>query len=296
MKMPTCVGIGNFDGVHLGHRKLIQQLIDYAKAHKLSPCVVTFEPHPASILRPGKPVYRLTLKEEKSRLLKALGIEHVEVVPFTLELAAQSAQDFFDTLLKDKLKAQAVFVGADFTFGKNREGTSQVLKKMGDAAKTHVEVVSFLTQQEIKISSSVIRQQILEGNFNEVNAALGRTYSIEGEVVHGEGRGKKLGIPTANLKWDPIKAVPNQGVYATWAKVENLKHPSVTNIGIRPTFKSEMGKAIEVHLLGTSQNLYGKKMEIELVQKLRDEKKFNGIEDLKNQIQKDCELAAQVLR
>lgn len=288
----TSIAIGNFDGVHLGHRSLISAMLQRARTEKLCPTVLTFYPHPVELLKPHKKLARLTTTSEKLALLESLGVEQVLVARFDVELSQLSPQMFFDSYLKDGLRGRSIHVGFNFCFGKDRAGDTQTLRALSDKNGIFLEVEEQVNADGERVSSSGIRNYLCEGNVSHAAKLLGRPYCITGQVVKGDQRGRTIGFPTANLRCPHDKALPQNGVYFTkvlWQK-EELK--AVTNVGVRPTFTQEGAPPIiEVHILDFDSQIYDEFLTVEFIGRLRPEKKFSGIDELKHQITKDIELA-----
>ena len=284
------VTIGNFDGLHLGHQHIVRLAVDKAKSLNGTSIAYTFRPHPQVALRPGANVQLLSTYDEKLQLLEELGVDIVIEEPFSREFSTVAPEQFFSDVLLRRLSAQAIVVGYDFAFGKERQGHLEVLKKMCENAGVELQIVPPQRVASEVASSSRIRQHLLSGEIGEANALLGRPFSYHGIVIKGEGRGRKIGFPTANLKLENKLALP-YGVYATWAIVGGTsRYKSVTNVGVRPTFfeaDPELPALVETHLLDTSQDLYGMTLEVQFVEKLREERKFDGVKSLIQQIQLD---------
>jgi len=288
----TSVAIGNFDGVHLGHQALIKSMLEKAKEEKLTSTVLTFFPHPVEVLKPHKHIERLTTASEKLALLESLGVEQVLVAHFDQSLSQLSPEHFFQDYLIQGLRAKSIHVGFNFCFGKNRSGDIQTLENLTQKKQVFLKVEDQITAQGEKVSSSIIRKLLLEGNVAHAKTLLGRSYSLMGQVIRGDGRGSKIGIPTANLRCPQEKLIPQNGVYA--AKVQWQKDTllAVVNVGVRPTFTEKAcDPVIEVHLLDFHSKIYDEFLTVEFVGRLREEKKFPGAEDLKAQIRSDIELA-----
>jgi riboflavin kinase/FMN adenylyltransferase len=289
----TMLTIGVFDGVHLGHQHLIGYLKRQALARNLLSGVLTFRCHPQVVLSPETKLPYLTSLEERVRLVKQLGIELIVILSFTPELAQLSAPKFLG-LLQKYLKMRGLVIGPDFALGRGREGNTSVLHTLGRRMSFTVDVVPPVVLEGEVVSSTRARKALAEGDMLKVRKLLGRTFSLEGEVVHGEKRGEFLGFPTANLAVDLVQALPPDGVYATRAYLSDYPCPSVTNIGRRPTF-GEGERTVEVHLLNVDRKLYGQKLRIELVKWLREERRFSTPEELGTQIKQDVEQARAVL-
>lgn len=289
----TILAIGVFDGVHRGHQHLLGYLKRQALVRDLLSGAVTFRPHPQRVLSPEAPLPCLTSPEEKVRLLKGLGIDLVVFLSFTPELAQLTAAEFI-ALLQKYLKLQGLVVGPDFVLGRGREGNVLTLHSLGKEMGFTVEVVPPLLFEGEVVSSTAIRRSLAAGDMKRVRQLLGRPFSLSGVVIRGAERGRSLGFPTANLAVNSEQALPADGVYATKAYFADRYHPSVSNIGVRPTFGSGE-RMIEVFLLDFSGDLYGQELRIELVERLREERRFPSAEELRRQMEKDAEQARMVL-
>lgn len=288
------LALGNFDGVHLGHQAIIHEAVQRARADRIPAAVMTFEPHPRQFFtRTHAPLAIYPLRR-KLQLLAESGLNAVFLMRFNARLAATSAEDFIRHILVQSLQVSHVTTGADFAFGKGRGGNVQTLRL---AAKEHgfgfstVECVS--TPQGERVSSSAIRAALVEGSVQKVAMLLGRAYTVEGVVCHGAKRGRQLGFPTANLALTKL-CLPRFGVYAARCKVDEKWYPAVVNIGIKPTFGNS-APLLEAHLLGSHDNLYGKRIAVELVTFLRDEQIFSSVEALRAQIVLDSQQALRLL-
>jgi riboflavin kinase / FMN adenylyltransferase len=303
--MKTAITIGNFDGVHRGHRALVERInlakrIAASKGDSLKTVVLTFEPHPIEILKPGTFVKRLSPAPVKIKLLESLGVDEVRVIPFTPALAQMTARDFFEKFLIAQLNPAFIAIGPNFYFGHGREGTPQLLKEWAQAAGIHIDIVERIEADGAPISSSRIRKLIEEGHMVGAGRLLGRDYAISGEVAHGAARGRGIGFPTANIvpqiDGSGAPCLPAKGVYLTFSTLGAKTFASVTNVGVKPTVQNTGPLVIETHILDQSLDLYGKTLTVEFRDRLRDEKKFNNLEELKAQILKDTELARTRLR
>ncbi len=287
--------IGSFDGVHLGHQVLVEQMVASAHASESLAVVVTFYPHPAVILRGIQQPYYLTSSDERADLLHSLGVDIIITINFDRALASQSAEEFM-TILSKHLGLRQLWVGPDFALGKGRQGNLPVLQEIGKHLGYTVKVVDQVAISEERVSSRQIRSMIMAGKVKEASELLGRRYSVSGEVVHGDGRGKGLGIPTANLLVWPERLLPANGIYATWVVRGDERLASVTNVGFRPTFDNLLVlPRVEAHILDFNQDLYREKIEVEFVEFFRLEVRYTSINDLLEQIQKDIEQAREVL-
>ena len=291
----TLLTIGVFDGVHLGHRYLIRKLIQRAAEGNFLSGVVTFNSNPKAVLSPRTKMARLTTPEERASILKSLGVDLVVPITFTTEVAALSAREFV-LYLKKYLKLRGLVIGPNFALGRGREGNVATLQSLGLELGFTVEVVKPLMTEDTLVSSTAVREALARGDMKTTTKLLGRYFSLTGPVAGGFERGHGiLGFPTANIQLDPEQALPEDGVYATLAHVGDKVYQSVTNIGVKPTFgKGE--RTVEVHILDFTGDLYGRKLTIELVERLRAEVKFAGPEELAAQIKKDIEQAKTVLK
>ncbi len=289
--------LGNFDGVHLGHRDVVRAAVLKAKELGLSAYATTFHPHPYLFFQKEKKPFRLTPFNAKIRLLKEAGADEVVALPFTPEMAAMSAEDFIDRVLVETLEVKHVAVGFNFVFGAGKRGTDALLKEKLEPLGIGVtEVPPRLDASDDVISSSRIRAALAAGELANANAMLGRPFSIEGEIIHGQQRGRLLGMPTANIALgDYVR--PLFGVYAVLARRagEAVFFPGVANIGLRPTIGDHQ-ELLEFHILDFDGDLYGQHWEVELRVFLRPEKKFSGLDELKTHMQLDKEAAKQALK
>nr|WP_228043725.1 bifunctional riboflavin kinase/FAD synthetase [Dolichospermum sp. LEGE 00246] len=307
---PTAVALGKFDGVHLGHQRVIQPVLQSAWGEENSvrpySTVVTFDPHPQEFFT-GLPRDLLTPLDEKVAQLRSLGVEQLVLLPFDRELSALSPEEFVDKILVQQLQCQQISVGQDFCFGKKRMGTAQDLQALAAKYNIPATIVPIKTDTNIspatddaRISTSLIRESLEVGDIPKANRLLGRPYTLIGEVVTGQKLGRTIGFPTANIQLPKDKFLPRHGVYAIEAIIHNEtpdKSPTqqfgVMNIGNRPTVNG-IDIRVEVHLLDWSGDLYGKNLLVQLVKFLRPEQKFPSLEALKNQIQLDCTAAKEI--
>ena len=284
------IAIGNFDGVHLGHQKIVEMITSRARAVSGTSVVMTFDPHPLSILRPAGRPPLITPMSEKIRALSMLGLEVLLIVRFTREFSSTSAEEFAEEILARKLAAREVHVGSNFHFGRGGVGDFELLRSEGTRHGFDVARVPVVFFDSRPISSTRIRENIGRGTVERASQMLGRHYTIRGLVVHGRGRGASLGFSTANLSTDN-ELIPNQGVYVTRAEVDGKQYPSVTNIGDRPTF-GERERVIEAHLLDyPGPELYGRTMRVSFCSHLREERKFDSAGALTAQIRRDVTAA-----
>ena len=284
---PVTVSIGTFDGVHLGHRAIVQKLLDCASRHDGEALVVTFDPHPREIVGRG-PVQYLTTIEERLKLLSELGVRETLVLPFTHELSRLSPGEFYEDHLIRVLDVAEVVVGYDHMFGRDRVGGFNELQSIGARLGFRATAVSPVTVEQEIVSSSRIRQLLSEGKGESASKLLGRTYSLEATVVHGDGRGASLGFPTANLQPCAVqKIVPASGVYFVRLTIAMQEYFGMLNIGSRPTFHADGQSVIEVHLFDFQNDLYDRTVEIHFLKSLRAERKFSSVDELIAQLQHD---------
>lgn len=283
----TWLTIGSFDGVHLGHQQLIRELNANAHHAGARSVVLTFHPHPAVILRGVSEAFYLTTMLEKVEYLDRLGVDIVISHPFTREVSQRTAGDFI-SYLADHLGFRQLWVGYDFALGKGREGNVAFLTQLGQKMDYRVHVISPVLDNGSPISSSQIRNLIKEGDVEIAAKFLGRLYRVAGEVVHGDGRGKGIGIPTANLDTGPEKLIPASGVYACWAVISGKYYPAAVNVGTRPTFEStDPSPHVEAHILDFSADLYTQSISLEFIIRLRGEERYQNVQDLIKQIHAD---------
>lgn len=281
---------GTFDGVHVGHQKILSRLKETAKNQNGETVVITFWPHPRLIVSPDADgILLLSTLEEKIELLEGFGIDHLLILPFTRKLSELSSDDYVQKILLDGIGTKTLVIGYDHRFGKNREGGFDFLKENRD--KYNIEIVE-IPRQEIEhltISSTKIRQALLDGRIEESKGLLGRNYSFSGLVKKGRQLGRTIGFPTANVHTEKTyKLIPAKGVYAVKVYLRDKKYNGIMNIGSRPTVEGE-GITQEVHILNFDDDIYGEKMKVEIVSFLRPEKKFKDIRELVGQIELDCE-------
>lgn len=283
----TSVAIGNFDGVHLGHQKILEVLTSEAQKNGLLPVVMTFTPHPKKVVGKGQILMLQTL-EQRIKEMSHFPIHAVVLINFDQKLAERTARDFIENIVIRPLKAQEVVVGANFCFGKNREGCVDTLVRHSKLLHFHVRSVPPVRVGHVTVSSSKIRDFLMRGEIEEANAFLGRSYEIEGEVIKGKSRGKKLGFPTANIK-TANEIIPD-GVFLSEVLFNGQKYPSLTNIGLCPTFHQK-NRNIETYILNFDADLYREKIQIRFLTKIRDEMSFDSPQALIEQIQKDIKRA-----
>jgi riboflavin kinase/FMN adenylyltransferase len=284
------LALGNFDGVHRGHMRLIDEVRQQAAEHGGTPAAMIFEPHPPRVLRPDKAPPLLMTLDQKLEAFARAGLEAVAVVRFTTELSRWEPELFVETVLVDWLQVAEVRVGENFLFGRERAGTYTLLRALGEDLGFRVGSIDPVRYKDFVVSSTRIRRLVADGRVDEAGALLGHHYFIDGLVVRGDGRGRDLGFPTANLETEN-ELVPAHGIYATLATVDGVCHRSVSSLGVRPTI-GEGPATIETHLLDGGGDLYGRRLRLAFVKWLREERKFATLEDLTDEIAKDCQRAA----
>ena len=290
----SAVTLGNFDGVHLGHRELFRTLVKTARRLNCPSIVYTFNPHPLKFLYPENAPLLLNTPAEKQRLIAASHVDYLIEMPFTADFATMSPEQFVADILVEQLKIKVLIVGYDYAFGKGRRGDTEFLKSCGEKYGFHVNVLQPVGADGLPYSSTRIRQMIAAGDVVNVVQLLGRQYNLEGVVVPGDQRGRQLGFPTANLQTEK-EQLPAPGVYAVKVRHNLQEYGGVVNIGNRPTFDGKK-RTIEVYLLDFTGQLYGQKLRIYFVEKLRDEQKFDNIETLVKTIEMDVVRARQILQ
>jgi riboflavin kinase/FMN adenylyltransferase len=287
--------IGVFDGVHRGHQQILQRLSTGAHENNIPAVVLTFDPHPARIFGRGD-IKLLTLPEERAGLLADMGVDIVITHPFDQVFADTTALDFMQ-LVKRYLGVSHLVLGYDATVGKNREGNAARLREIGRELGYTVEVVSALSDESGVISSTEIRKLIATGNVVEAARLMGHRYSLHGPVVSGDGRGRTIDVPTANLEYSPDKLIPANGIYACWADFNGQKYCAAVNVGFNPTFTPDKKTAnVEAHLLDFRQEIYGEEVRLEFVARLRDELRFGSVDALLEQIWKDVNETRRILK
>jgi len=282
------VAIGNFDGVHRGHLQLIERTRALAAVHAARSVVLTFDPHPAAVVRPDRVPPMLQPVSERIAQLRAHGIDEVVVLPFDTALAALDAAAFFDEVLVAQLDAVGIVVGENFRFGRGAAGDVAMLVELGAQRGVTVEPVGLVRADDAVLSSSALRARLAEGDVDAVSRGLGRPFTLEGEVVHGAARGRTIGFPTANVAVADGLALPGDGVYACWASTPSDVHPAVVNVGQRPTFDGR-GRTVEAHLLDVEEglDLYGQRLSVAFVARIRGEQRFEGPAALVARIRED---------
>jgi riboflavin kinase/FMN adenylyltransferase len=291
---PCAITIGNFDGVHVGHRQILGRVVAWAREEGWKSAVLTFDPHPAKLVAPARAPRLLTTMEERTRIIAEAGIDEILILPFTQEIAALGPEDFAREVLVDKLKARAVLVGANFHFGQRAAGDAAMLEELGDRYSFETEIIPPVVWRKRVISSSEIRRAIEAGDVSMACRMLGRPYALGGAVVPGEGRGSKQTVPTLNLD-TRAEVMPGNGVYVTRTHGNGREWPSITNIGFRPTFDGH-SRTIETYLLASLDGAAPDWISVEFLRRVRDERKFENAEALKAQILRDVNRAQAYFR
>jgi len=295
----TAVSVGAYDGIHLGHRTVLSTLSGLAADRGLAPGVITFDQHPAAVLRPENAPLLLTDQAQRIELFDDIGIEYLYLLQFNTQRAATSDRDFVADVLVGRMNAKLIVVGSNFHFGKARSGSVDSLREFGDEMGFEVIGLDLFAEDDAlePVSSTAIRRALAGGNIESANAMLGRAFEVRGEVVQGDQRGRTIGFPTANIKFRPDQAWPAQGVYAAWATLPDGRHlPAAVNIGLRPTFHEHAKQPLlEAHLIDFDGDLYGQVLKIQFVHFLRSERRFDGIDEISEQLKKDIENARAAL-
>ena len=290
----TWLTIGVFDGIHRGHQAILRQLTAGAHSDNAPAVLLSFDPHPAVVLA-GRGMKLLTTPEERAEIAAALGVDAVITYPFDRALSEMSAHDFM-ARLKEHLGLSHLLIGYDFALGKGREGNANRLAEIGRELGYAVRIVDAVSNGSGVVSSTEIRKLVSLGNVSEAAGLLGRNYSLSGPIIHGDGRGRHINIPTANILYPESKLLPANGIYACWAFIGAERRLAATNIGINPTFTPDKRTVnVEAHLLDFDRDLYGQELKLEFVARLRDEMKFDSVETLLKQIHADIEKTRSIL-
>ena len=295
IQKPNVLTLGVFDGLHLGHQRIMQTVVERANKVEAHATAITFDPHPRAVLHPESAPPLLQTLDQRLANFEVLGIEQAIVIPFDKEFASHPAEDFLYEIVHDRLHAKEVYLGKGFAFGKGRGGNIDLLRRMSAELGFFADEVPEVTLRGQRISSSKIRHLLAEGRTNLARRMLGRPYGVEGVIIRGNRRGHTIGFPTANLK-PHNRVIPKFGVYATATLVDGAWRRSVTNIGVRPTFENDAEPSIETFIFDFDGDLYGDVLRVRFLHRIRDERKFNGIEELKAQIQKDSARALNYFR
>ena len=290
----TVLTIGNYDGVHLGHQKILSMVLQKAQEIKGTSMVMTFDPHPVKVLAPERDIKLLTTSEEKAKLIKAMGIDVLLFINFNKEFANMLPDDFINTVLVEKFQVREIIVGTNYAFGRHKKGTIELLRRRGEKYGFEVKAVRQVMVHGNVVSSSAIRSLLLKGAVYEASKYLGRAYSIEGSVIKGKGRGQNLlNIPTANIT-TPVEIAPKEGVYAVKVGLKGKIYDGVANIGKNPTFGNQE-VSYEVHLFNFSGNLLGQNLRVCFIDRIRGERTFPDVPSLVKQIRQDMESAREIL-
>ncbi|CAN5464962.1 bifunctional riboflavin kinase/FAD synthetase [soil metagenome] len=292
---PTVLTLGVFDGLHLGHQQIMRTVVERANAVGAVPTAITFDPHPRAVLYPESAPPMLQTLDQRLANFEVLGIKQAIVIPFTLEFAGQPADDFLEDIIHERLQAKEVYLGKGFAFGKGRGGNIDLLRAMSEKLGFIADEVDEVQLRGKRISSSAIRHLLAEGRVNLARRMLGRPYGVEGVIIRGNRRGHTIGFPTANLK-PHNRVIPKYGVYATATLIDGVWRRSITNIGVRPTFESDADPSIESYIFDFDGDLYGAVLRVRFLYRIRDERKFNGIDELTAQIEADSRQARNYFR
>jgi riboflavin kinase/FMN adenylyltransferase len=284
------LALGNFDGVHRGHRKILERVRRVADERGATSVVMTFDPHPPRVVRPDKAPPLLMTKSQKLEAIEQAGVHGAAIVRFTPEMSRWEPEMFVRTVLVDWLRVAEVWVGANFLFGHDRTGNFTLLRVLGSRYGFRAEKIDPVRYKEFVVSSTRVRRLVSEGRVDEAGALLGHAYSLDGTVVRGDQRGRALGFPTANLCTEN-ELLPPHGVYATTARIRDVVHASVTNVGVRPTVDQSGRITIETHIFNFDRDIYGAPVRLGFVQRIRDERAFETLEQLQAQIAVDCDRA-----
>jgi riboflavin kinase / FMN adenylyltransferase len=287
------VALGNFDGLHRGHQRIIDRVVRQAREHRGTPLVLTFDPHPPRVVRPDKAPPLLMTPGQRLTALGRAGVQGIAIVHFTQELSRWPPEQFVRAVLVEWLDVAEVWVGGNFLFGRDRSGNFSLLRALGNDLGFRVEKIDPVRYKDFVVSSTRVRRLVAEGRVDEAGALLGHHYAIEGIVVTGAGRGRSIGVPTANLQTDNELLPPN-GVYATVLIVNGVAHSAVANVGLRPTFGDVTTPVVEAHLLDATLDLYGQPVELAFVQRLRPERSFPDVDALRTQIDADARQAREL--
>jgi riboflavin kinase / FMN adenylyltransferase len=287
---PMVLTLGVFDGLHLGHQRIMQTVVERARAIEAVPTVITFDPHPRAVLHPESAPPLLQTLDQRLAAFSVLGVEQAIVIRFNREFASIDAETFLRETIYERLHAREVYLGKGFAFGKNRGGNIELLKQMSNELGFFADEVSEVRLHGTRISSSEIRRHLAEGEINRARRMLGRPYGVEGKIIHGAQRGRTIGFPTANLR-PHNRVIPKFGVYATANLIDDQWRRGITNVGVRPTFEREAAPSIETYVFDFDGDLYGDVLRVRFLHRIRDERKFGGIEELKAQIQRDTRRA-----
>jgi riboflavin kinase / FMN adenylyltransferase len=292
----SVITLGTFDGLHLGHQQIVNEVIEKSKQIGGRNFLLTFEPHPRKVIPGRNDVKLLSTFDEKIEILEKLGLENLFVINFTIEFSKQSPEDFVKKYLIDGIGLKEIVIGYDHHFGKERDGNFELLQKMGKKFNFSVTLIPEFSIEDETISSTKIRNALLAGDVTRAGKMLGRFYSFKGVIVRGDGRGRKLGFPTANISVDDTdKLIPAKGIYAAECIVENEKHFGLLSLGSRPTFHKDGEIIPEFYIFDFDKDIYDRIMQVNLVEKIRDEEKFNSVEELIVRMKKDEVIGRKIL-
>ena len=287
--------IGTFDGVHIGHNKILTKLVEESKKNNLSSLIMTFFPHPRIVLQKSQEIKMIDTMDEKIHLFEKTGVDNLIIQPFDENFSKIRAKEFVEEILVKRLKIKHIIIGYDHRFGKDREASVEDLKKFGLNYMFTVEEIAAQEIHSIAISSTKIRNAILKGEIKKCNEYLGRNFMLTGKVVHGDGLGKKINFPTANIQIkEPYKIIPKNGVYLAKTIFNSNIYFGMMNIGVRPTIGGK-NKSLEVYFFNFKNNIYDKTISIEIINKIRDEEKFSSIDELKTQLKKDEQFCLKLI-
>ena len=292
---PTVLTLGVFDGLHLGHQRIMKTVVERGVAVDAVPTAITFDPHPRAVLHPESAPPLLQTLDQRLANLAVLGLGQTIVIKFDREFAAQPAEDFLRNIVHDRLHAKEVYLGKGFAFGRDRGGNIELLRKLSGELGFVADEVDEVRLRGQRVSSTAIRELLDEGRINLARRMLGRPYGVEGIVIRGNRRGHTIGFPTANLK-PHNRVIPRYGVYATATLIDKKWRKSITNIGVRPTFENEAEPSIESYIFDFDGELYGDVLRVRFLHRIRDERKFSGVEELKAQIERDSARARNYFR
>jgi riboflavin kinase/FMN adenylyltransferase len=292
---PTVLTLGVFDGLHLGHQRIMERLVERARVVNAHATALTFDPHPRAVLHPESAPPLLQTLDQRLANLDVLGIEQTIVIPFSTEFAQLPAEDFLTNVIHDRLHAREVYLGQGFAFGRGRGGNIDLLRRMSAELGFIADEVEEVRVRGQRVSSSRIRELLIAGNINLARRMLGRPYGVEGVIIRGNRRGHTIGFPTANLK-PRNRVIPKFGVYATATLIDGTWRKSITNIGVRPTFEDTTEPSIETYIFDFDGDLYGDALRVRFLHRIRDERKFSGIDELKGQIERDTQTARNYFR
>ena len=294
-KHPTAITIGTFDGVHIGHRKILERLINDAKKTGLRSTVLTFFPHPRMVLQKDTEIKLLNTVQEKIKILDRIGLDYLIIHPFTLEFSRLSSTEFVRDILVNELKAKKIIIGYDHRFGRNRNANIQDLIAFGNTLNFEVEEIAAQEIDDVSVSSTKIRNAIIDGDMKTANKYLGYNYMLTGDVKKGKGLGRQMNFPTANLFIrEKYKLIPKNGVYVVKSILNDKLFYGMMNIGFNPTVDGS-SKSIEIHFFDFKSDIYGENIQVDILERIRDEHKFNSLEELKTQLLKDKQTSIAII-